>query len=427
MSRQRIIYFLAQPHRIGQLVTEMWHLRNVFFDYDIIVITPPVDHRVNKPVYDFVMRGVKVLHKHPGQFNWSSTDGIKNIDGDLYFFLSHCVLHSEFIGNFLGRKYPFYFSLTNEDVRRSNHLREMLGIPLNAPIVTLHSREAGYLPELTYHSYRDTDIESHIPAIEYLVSKGYYIVRIGDRTMKPLPDISDKVIDAPFHPLYSGYFELYFIALSRFMITTTSGPDALALGLGVPKLNINVPILSINAGNENDLFVMKKYYSHILKRYLTYNEIVMSPLIGFLHTEQYEQFGVELHQNSPEEILQAVKEMEARLEGSYDLDENANVINSRLNEVEKRSDYFLQHAKHNFIELFRNDFPKHLDYKLSNYYLYWSKSQISHEFIKMNPWFLEEKYWTPDIEVIGTTTNGLQKDKLLQKISDAEIKPVMLS
>ena len=380
-QRKKVIYALKLIDRIGELVSEIFMLRNIFDDeeYDFVILTsPPSNPRVNKACYDFVMRGLTVCHPPSDKvYNWPTDKGIQETDGNIYVYLSLLELQHSFIQKVKSRKPSFYYSLTDKDIERSNRLRDIFEIPRDAPIVTLHNRESGYLPKLTYHSYRDANIENYIPAIEYLVGRGYYVIRLGDKSMKPLPRISDRVIDMPFHRYYSPHVELHFIPSSKFMISSPSGPASLSLSFGVPVLWVNVPVLWISLGNENDIFVPKRYYSHILKRYLTYGEIITSPLPDFYRAENYEKFGVELHENSPEEILQATREMDARLEGRYDSDENVNAVNRRVKKVEFKGHCFRQHAcpEHPFLAM------------------YWSRMQISNEYIKMNPYFLEERQW----------------------------------
>jgi len=380
MSRkQKVIYYLQQPHRIGQLVQEVWELRNMFADgdYEFVVITPPVDGRVNKACYDFVMRGLTVVQKRPGEFQWSTNSGIQIIDGDIYVLRGAFDFEFDFFTKFLRTKPPFYFSLTEQDIERSNRLRSLFNIPLDAVIVTVHNREPGYLPDadsIHYHAYRDTHIDNYIPAIEYLLGKGYYVIRLGDKTMKPLPPISDRLIDSPFHPMYSHFVELYFVSQSRFMLCAPSGPYSISWTFDVPTLLINRPMHTGCRPNDHDLMVPKKYYSHIVKRHLTYSEIITSPLPDFYQTKNFEEFGVELHESTAEEILRAVQEMDARLDGQYHPNDE---IHRRIKQVQFRGECYRQHACPRF----------------PHYSPYWSKAQLSHEFVKLNPYLLEDGLW----------------------------------
>jgi putative glycosyltransferase (TIGR04372 family) len=243
----------------------------------------------------------------------------------------------------------------------------------------VHNREPGYLPDPEYHAYRDANIDNYVPAIEYLLGKGYYVIRLGDKTMKPLPPISDRLIDSPFHPMYSQFIELYFVSQSKFMLCAPSGPYGISWTFDVPTLLVNRPVHAGCYMNDHNLMVPKKYYSHILKRHLTYTEIITSPLPDFYQTKLFEEFGVELHENTPDEILRAVQEMDQRLDRQYPLDGPAQTLHRRIKQVQFRGECYRQHACPRF----------------PHYSLYWSKAQLSHEFVKLNPYFLEDGLWLP--------------------------------
>lgn len=74
-------------------------------------------------------------------------------------------------------------------------LLETLGIPDGAPVVTVHCREAGYLEDRADQDYRNADIATYVPAIERLAAAGYHVVRLGDASMTPLPDLGPRVVD----------------------------------------------------------------------------------------------------------------------------------------------------------------------------------------------------------------------------------------
>ena len=134
---------------------------------------------------------------------------------------------------------------------------ERLGIPPNARIVTVHAREAGYKrgrevqdkqkraapgnlgakPIIRDDSTRNTEIATYLPALEWLVSKGFVVVRLGDTSMSPVSLLG--VLDLARHPERSPEMDLYFIEQSYFMLGTDSGPAILAYLFGCPLLYSN--------------------------------------------------------------------------------------------------------------------------------------------------------------------------------------------
>jgi len=333
-NRKHVIYPLPMIDRIGQLTWEMFCLRNLYDEeeYEITVFTPPLHTRprTNRAVYNIVMRGIDVIHSADHQlleFNIEHRDDTSLRsrileDGSELILLPYERLADEFYWKFAAqqKKPKYHFSLSDEELGRGLQLRRAFGIPDTAPIVTLHVREAGYLPHLTYHSYRDADIATYVPAIEYLIHENFYVVRLGDNTMKPFVNPPPQLIDAPFAPGYSELVEPYFIAVSRFYIGMPSGPMSLALGLGTRVVCTNARIHRIAAGGittgaPEDFFIPKKYYSEELGRPLRYEEIIGSPLLDCARSHLFRKARVRLLDNSPDEILLAVREMNDSLGG----------------------------------------------------------------------------------------------------------------
>jgi len=104
-------------------------------------------------------------------------------------------------------------------------------------IVTLHCREAGYRVA-DRHDLRNVDVASYVPALKALVARGYRVVRLGDRTMTPLPAI-DGVVDYAVSPLKSAELDVLLPAVARFHIGSSSGLSLVPLLYGVPTLFLN--------------------------------------------------------------------------------------------------------------------------------------------------------------------------------------------
>ncbi len=382
--RKKVVYILAQIDRIGQLAGEMYYLRNLYPDdkYEVTVITypPHVKPRTNLACYDIVMRGIHVRCSTDDNTIWlghknknsPSNRSVQQTQSGINLFLHPSELRTEFFQKFLGNGGPrFFFRLNESDLEKGRELRKRFGIPQDAPVVTVHVREPGYLPKLTYHSYRDAQIENYIPAVQYLVQQGYYVVRLGDRAMKRLPLTSPQFVDAPFHEVYTDMVEPYFIATAEFHIGSLSGPFSIARGFGVPILLVNNPILATDWGLSKCLFVPKRYFSRHLLRYLRYTEIVSS-FLDTHRSDDFERCGIELHENTPQEILRAVMEMQLRLCEKYRLDEQAVARYRNIEQWQQRA--------HQYRRRFRLQPPF--------YAMHGSQMQFSNEFLEINPWFL---------------------------------------
>jgi hypothetical protein len=70
--------------------------------------------------------------------------------------------------------------------------------------------------------------------------------------MKPLPRLSDRLLDRPFHPLYHPSVELYCTAMCRFFVGVPSDPSTFAVAFSKPRVWVNSPIVSYHWGNGID-------------------------------------------------------------------------------------------------------------------------------------------------------------------------------
>ncbi|MCG8605880.1 TIGR04372 family glycosyltransferase [bacterium] len=384
--KKQVVYILAQIDRIGQLAGEMFYLRNLYeeskFDLTVISYPPEFMPRTNIATYRISTRGVNVLHSIDDRLIWythnnRSTDriGLFNYGDIAYYLLPPDNIAPDFMLKYKNRTPIHPFRLTEEEIEKGQLLSETFQILKDAPIVTMHVREGGYLPHLSYHSYRDSEVKNYVPAIEFLISEGYYVVRIGDKSMKPLQNLPEQFIDAPFHPAYCDLVEPFFISQSRFFISTGSGPHALAQGFGIPVLQTNQPILAAIWGEKDDVIIHKRYYSHERGRALSYSEVLLSPVMDFYETGLYKNVGLELFDNTSEEILIAVKEMHERLNDTYWACDEVKEVNDQVQAIRKKANEYRAEKCADTVYPF---LP-----------CYWHNVQISNEFAKANPYFLE--------------------------------------
>ena len=290
---------------------------------------------VNEAFLEIALRGAHHVEVDPRVELWQAVNEYlgevrKQEEVTLYPPYGWNKLHAEFCFLMLekGITPPFSYTLNDEEMERGLQLRRSLNIPDGAETVVLHVRESGYLEgtsvDYSYHNYRDANIENYLPAIQHLIDEGYYIIRLGDRSMRRLTP-HPQVIDAPFHPRYTQLFEPYFCATSHFYLGFQSGPVGIAVGFGTPVLWTNALPLSGIHGQEKDILLYKKLYSRNLKRFLTYEEIVQSHVVNYFRSEEYESNGLEPVENTSDEILHATREMLARLDGTYAHEEDSRI------------------------------------------------------------------------------------------------------
>ena len=202
--------------------------------------------------------------------------------------------------------YTFDFTLggcSKEEILSS---LEAMGIPKNDWYVCLHVRESGFRNDKGRREYRNSDINNYIPAIKEIVSRGGWVVRMGDDTMKPLPKLKN-VIDYPFTKFKSEILDLCLIKHCYFYIGCQSGIYDVAKLFKKPTLLINM--INWTFGGPlyyKDRAILKHIYCKKYKKYLSLKEL----FTGGWETQNIHGIveDYDYLENSEEEILNAVIE-----------------------------------------------------------------------------------------------------------------------
>ena len=383
---------IGSVDRIGELTGQMFRLRNLLCNSNVslCILTFPLDHKpnINKAIFNIVLRGTNVIHSTNTKL--------------IYFALKQnpCLVYdknsfypiwydNDNIFKLFSKKYGskevnYPFSLTDNEKKIGNNLREKFGIPSSAEVVTLLVRESGYTSSSGAYGFRDANIENYIPAVNYLIEQGLYVVRIGDKSMKKIKNAPSQFIDAPFHPDYTDLVEPYFISTSKFFMGTGSGPMEIASGFDIPILATDMPLVThMVLIDEKNIVIYKKLYSRMLKRNLTYEEILLSPCIDFFHDKRFEEADIEIVPNSSEEILLATKEMNERLDGKYSKSKIIEKINRQVRIIKEKALCFYKSKK------YFKEYSGRIKITYYPYYCtFFSKCQISVEYTQLNPSFL---------------------------------------
>ena len=196
-----------------------------------------------------------------------------------------------------------------EDLAFGREVLCRLGVPADAWYVGVHVRERGFHSEAEGGAgdHRNADIADYLPAIGEVIRRGGWVVRLGDRTMRPLPPQA-KVVDYSASELKSTRMDLFLMATSRMIIGTTSGLTTAAQTFGTQMLLANCISNDWQFWNAETHFILKRVYDSRERRWLSLAETYRQPLQGLLANQlQLRRWGYEVHGNSAGEILNAVR------------------------------------------------------------------------------------------------------------------------
>ena len=206
------------------------------------------------------------------------------------------------------------FSPADEDSAR--RVAERLGLA-DRPLVALHVRDGGSKRDTETGGFvrdiaRDAQIATYLPAIDFLVSRGYTVARIGDAAMTPVE--RPGLVDVATHPDGSLLLDLWCVKHSRFFIACDSGPYMLSWLFNVPCLAVNITnVLGVFPLRAGDLYLIKLIQEVATGREIPLSEMLTTDFLAPLRRRMAKEGALRYLDNDEADILAGVREMEEGL------------------------------------------------------------------------------------------------------------------
>ena len=247
----------------------------------------------------------------------------------------------------LLEKSPIHLSFTKEEIFQAKQDLLRMGISEKDKYVLLINRGQRYLDEalpgnmdLSHNSFRNSSINDFIPAAEMLTAKGNIVVRMGHLVSDLMKTTNSKIIEYDHRGFRTELLDIYLAANCRYGIGSDTGY------LAVPGWNFRRPLIYVNFSQleyllpwlPSWLFSFKKYWLKSEKRFMKVREMLESGAGRFDSYKQYEKNGIELISNTPQEIRDVVDEMEKRLNGTWQDNEDDDELQRRFWTYFKSSD-----------------------------------------------------------------------------------------
>lgn len=220
---------------------------------------------------------------------------------------------------------PPQLSFTEAEEKQGREMLKALGIRNGEPFICFFARDHSYLEnalnfrtrrEWSYHDYRDCSIENYLPAIEALADTGIWALRMGAVVKREVHSKSTRIIDYASR-FRSDFADVYLMSHCRYFVGDTSGINSISCIFGIPAVLLNMVPISHLPRNRGDLFLPKMLWSIESKRFMTLRETIEIGADKWQLSSLYKSAGIEVIQNTAEEITAAVLEMEARMNGTW--------------------------------------------------------------------------------------------------------------
>jgi len=222
---------------------------------------------------------------------------------------------------------PCHISFTDEELQRGHEYLRKIGVQPGQKFVCMIARDPAYKEQYlgstnidwSYHSYRDSRISNYVQAAKNLVEQDYFVFRIGKGVKRRLEINNNRIIDYSNSEEQSDFLDIYLSTHCSFFINGESGLTTVPQAFRIPIVFVNLSAVEYAMTfNSNIISIPKKYWLIEEKRFMTFKEIYTSGAGRFLRTEQYEKLGIELIENTPEEIMDVSMEMHKRLNGTWE-------------------------------------------------------------------------------------------------------------
>ena len=290
---------------------------------DFIGVLGPIS---NLQLFKMLTRQVRVL---PGAWLWLMLDRACQFwtrsslhHGGTLFSLND---YPQFLN------YPALLHFTSSEKLAGKNLLQALGVTSDAPWVCIHNRDAEYLntklaaskssPEKSwgYHNYRDFSAKSMVLAAEELTKRGYYVLRMGAVVAEQLISTNPKIVDYASTPLRSDLGDIFLLANCAAYLGSDSGIASVPFIFCRPVIHINWPLSQVATLTFQGplIFITKHLYHRSTKRYLGIREVLDTKLINAGESRVYEEAGVDVVDNTPEEICDLAVELDERLKGTW--------------------------------------------------------------------------------------------------------------
>jgi putative glycosyltransferase (TIGR04372 family) len=207
-----------------------------------------------------------------------------------------------------GERSPI-FRLPGEILDKGQQILRGWGIPEGAWFVPVHARDSIYSPSDEYvHRYRNCDIANFSKAVDAIIARGGWCIRMGE---KGTPSLSERegLVNYPDTPFKSDWMDLFLCNQARFFLGNTSGLKLVATISGVPCAAANIaPYEAIYGFLPSDISIPKllRFKDGTTPRF---EEIFDSDLSKCHWAWRFEEAGITFIENTPEEIAELASEM----------------------------------------------------------------------------------------------------------------------
>jgi len=212
----------------------------------------------------------------------------------------------------------------NIDDLDEKEYRKILEInKINPPFICVHNRDSAYIDyygsDGNLHDFRDFDFHDYEVSINRITGLGVTVVRIGEIIKTPYITNNRRFVSVT-GARRSHFSDVVLLSKCLFFVGCSTGFSQVSRIFRKPELLINyIPfrINELSAWAKNSIILPKKLYKINECRYLRFSEMAELPYDIHYKGDFFRNMGLQVENNTPEEIADAIMEMWLRTKGEW--------------------------------------------------------------------------------------------------------------
>ncbi len=164
--------------------------------------------------------------------------------------------------------------------------------------------------------FLNVNSNSYILSLKYLVNSGYSVVRMGKGFSNKFPFEHENFFDYAVSEDRSDFLDIWLSANCKFFFGTTNGIITLASVFNKPFLGTNTfPVGTISSYLPNSVHLPRLVKKN--NKFLKLKDQVKLDIIRQVNGIYFDEIGIDLIENDEKEILDAVKDIEIKINSGF--------------------------------------------------------------------------------------------------------------
>ena len=221
-------------------------------------------------------------------------------------------------------KTPPHLTFTSAEEDLGWSVLAKMGIPRGAKFVAVILRDNTYMRstfpdrDLSYHDYRNSDINDLEVGAILLAERGYFVLRMGSIVEKRFDCSHPKVVDYANTEFQSEFMDIFIGANCLFCVSDGGGYCSVPAVFRRPNVYVNfAPFALFYTGRSCDIGLLQRVVDRKTGRVLSLNEMFDRDAVGLTSSAQFDRRELTPLNNSPDEIADLIAEVIDRIEGKW--------------------------------------------------------------------------------------------------------------